>query len=229
MFPWLSSFFANPALLAGASAGSIPIIIHLLNKQRFKKIVWAAMHWLWAAQKKSSRRLRIEQLILLLIRILILVLLALALARPALQEGMGLLAGRASIHRVIVLDNSFSMGHLVGGKPLFEKAKDLAVQLVEKLNPSDDVDVLLMNSSTEELASNALKLSEAVRDIKAAKLSDDGTFVLRGIAAACERIERRGSKNIRREIIVITDQTRAGWESGLQPKKLAAAEEEHIV
>src|SRR5213595_1611146 len=119
MFSFFSSLFTNGALAAGGiAAGSIPIIIHLLNKQRFKKVIWGAMHWLWASYKKSQRRLQIEQLILLLIRILVLVLLAFALARPALQEGMGLLTGRASVHRVIILDNSYSMGQLVGGKPL---------------------------------------------------------------------------------------------------------------
>ncbi len=96
MPPFISSFFANPALVGGALAGSIPVVIHLLNRQRFKKVVWAAMHWLWASYKKSQRRLQIEQLILLLIRILVLVLLAFALARPALQQGMGLIAGRAA-------------------------------------------------------------------------------------------------------------------------------------
>src|SRR5436309_6689100 len=103
MPPFLANLFANPLLAYGAAAGSIPVVIHLLNRQRFKKVVWAAMHWLWASYKKSQRRLQIEQLILLLIRILVLVLLAFALARPALQQGMGLIAGRAAAHRVIVL------------------------------------------------------------------------------------------------------------------------------
>ncbi|MCW8131874.1 MAG: BatA domain-containing protein [Planctomycetota bacterium] len=229
MFAWLQAFFANPAILAGASAGAIPVVIHLLNKQRFKKVVWAAMHWLWAAQKKASRRQRIEQLILLLIRILILVLLAMALARPALQEGMGLLAGRTSVYRVIVLDNSYSMGHLVGGQPLFEKAKELALQLVDKLNPGDEVDVLLVNSAAEELTpSNALKHDEVKRDIKAATISDGTTNLPRGIAAACRLINDRKSRNLRKEIIVLTDRTRSGWETGGQPKKLDTNEEEQV-
>jgi len=54
---------------------SAPVIIHLLNRQRYRRITWAAMHWLLASFKKSSRRLQIEDLILLIIRILILVLL----------------------------------------------------------------------------------------------------------------------------------------------------------
>jgi len=227
MFPFLTSFFANPALLGGAAAGSIPIIIHLLNKQRFKRTVWAAMHWLWAAQRKAHKRQRIEQLILLLIRVLILVLLALALARPALQEGLGLLQGSTSIHRIIVLDNSYSMGLGVGGQTLFDKGKTLAEHLIKGLKPGDDIDVLLMNTTVEELPSNS-KLSEVIRDLQAAQLSDGGTHVPRGIAAACKLIAERQSKNLRKEIIVITDRTRAGWETGTTPKKVDRTEEEWV-
>src|SRR5437764_912496 len=57
MFP----FFANSLLLWGTAAASIPIIIHLLNRQRFKRVMWAAMHWLWASYKKSRRRDRHAQ------------------------------------------------------------------------------------------------------------------------------------------------------------------------
>ena len=37
----------NPALAwLGAAAVSVPIIIHLLNKRKFEKVVWAAMRFL---------------------------------------------------------------------------------------------------------------------------------------------------------------------------------------
>ena len=230
MFTWLGGFFQNAALAGGALAGSIPIIIHLLNRQRFKKVVWAAMHWLWASYKKSQRRLQIEQLILLLIRILVLVLLAFALARPALQQGMGLIAGRAAAHRVIVLDNSFSMGQQVGGHPLFDKAKETAIELANNVTLSDEVDVILANSGADEIiASTSLRKQEITNNIKAASLSDGGTDIPKSIAAACRLLNERKTKNLRREIIVVTDQTRAGWEdSNHQPRRVMGADETAI-
>ena len=68
--------------VAGVAVGSmsIPVIIHLLNRRRFKIVNWAAMRFLLAAQKKSSRRMRIEQLLLLAVRCLIVLLLVLAMA-----------------------------------------------------------------------------------------------------------------------------------------------------
>src|SRR5260221_12848102 len=74
--------FARPEyLVAGGALISAPIIIHLINRMRFKRIRWAAMEFLLKAQKRSRRRLIIEQLILLLLRILMVLLIALLLSR----------------------------------------------------------------------------------------------------------------------------------------------------
>src|SRR5438874_5524072 len=71
---WLS------ALLVAGIAVSVPIIIHLLNRKRFRVVTWAAMRFLLAAQRKNSRRLRLEQLLLLAVRTLVVLLLVLAMA-----------------------------------------------------------------------------------------------------------------------------------------------------
>ena len=59
------------ALAVAAGAASLPIIIHLLNRKRFRVVTWAAMRFLLAAQRKNTRRMRLEQLILLAVRTLL--------------------------------------------------------------------------------------------------------------------------------------------------------------
>src|SRR4051794_35325800 len=78
----LFAFFGlwETTLLAGAGALSVPIIIHLLNRRRFKVVTWAAMRFLLAAQKQNTRRLRLEQLILLLVRVALMGLIVFAMA-----------------------------------------------------------------------------------------------------------------------------------------------------
>src|SRR5437763_7310170 len=68
------------ALAVGAAAVSVPIIIHLLSRRRYRIVTWAAMRFLLLAQKQTTRRLRLEQLILLLVRIGIVASLVLAMA-----------------------------------------------------------------------------------------------------------------------------------------------------
>src|SRR6266436_3869408 len=72
--------FLNPAnMVIGGALISSPIIIHLINRMRFKRLRWAAMEFLIKAQKKSRRRLIIEQLLLLFLRCLLVLLTALVL------------------------------------------------------------------------------------------------------------------------------------------------------
>jgi hypothetical protein len=74
-------FFSPFTMIVGGALIASPIIIHLINRMRFKRIRWAAMEFLLKSQKRSRRRLIIEQLILLLLRILMVLAIALLLAR----------------------------------------------------------------------------------------------------------------------------------------------------
>src|ERR1700758_4012537 len=102
--------FANIPLLYGLAAASIPILIHLLNRRKFREVPWAAMRFLLAAIRKNQRRIRIEQWILLAIRTLIILMVVTAMAKPFLESFGVVIAGRA-VHRVLVLDASMSMGY----------------------------------------------------------------------------------------------------------------------
>ena len=59
------SWIAHPMLLWGLLLAAVPIIIHLLNRRRYRTVRWAAMDFLRAAFKKNQKRLRIENLLLL--------------------------------------------------------------------------------------------------------------------------------------------------------------------
>ncbi len=78
--------FWNPILLAGAAAFSIPLIIHLFNRRKFRVVNWGAMHLLETVIRINKKRIQLEQLILLIIRCLIPAILALCLARPVVNN-----------------------------------------------------------------------------------------------------------------------------------------------
>jgi aerotolerance regulator-like protein len=103
------SFFLNPlTMIAGALLVSAPIIIHLINRMRFRRVKWAAMEFLLKAQKRMRRKMIIEQLILLFLRCFLIFLLGLLFARFL---GFDPLAGketRPTVH-IVILDDSPSM------------------------------------------------------------------------------------------------------------------------
>jgi len=76
------SFDASSFAIAGAIAAAGPIIIHLLNRRRFRTVSWAAMDFLREALERNRRILHVRDIILLALRILAVVLFGLVLARP---------------------------------------------------------------------------------------------------------------------------------------------------
>src|SRR6185503_5065522 len=98
-------WFLNPGYLAAAAALiSVPIIIHLINRMRFRRIRWAAMEFLLKSQKRNRRRLIIEQLLLLALRCLLVMLAVLLVSRYLLA----FFQPQNSLH-VILVDDSLSM------------------------------------------------------------------------------------------------------------------------
>lgn len=100
--------FLNALLAFGTLAFTVPLVIHLLNRSRYRTVDWGAMIFLEQQNPSNSRRMEWRHLLLLAVRCLIPVCLALAMARPFLS-GSSLLGVREPIATVVVLDDSLSM------------------------------------------------------------------------------------------------------------------------
>jgi len=134
MGSWIGGF-VNPALVAGLAAVTLPLLIHLLNRQRHKPVRWAAMRFVLAAYKKTRRRVELENLLLLLLRMGAVALLALALARPFTGRDSPL-AGLTETRRemVLLLDASASTGQRDGVETVFERERERARALAHELS-----------------------------------------------------------------------------------------------
>lgn len=130
-------------------AAAVPIIIHLINLTRYRRVDWAAMEFLLAAYKKTRRRLQMESLIMLLLRVLAVMLIAAALfpmgcerAKEWADEKLGVTRGTLStdapLHLVMLLDNSASMGYKQENQTSFDRAKQFALATVDGLQTNRD-------------------------------------------------------------------------------------------
>jgi len=201
--------FLNPIMLFGLTAISVPIIIHLLNRRRFERVVWAAMRFLRVSVEQNQRRIQIEDIILLIVRCLLLTLLVLALARPVIRAA-GSLLGQAKVTAVVVLDNSASMSQKDGVHTRFQLAKDAAEQILRNLPAGSSAAVLLASDIAHELIPEpTFDLTLAANTVRQAALFDRPTDLYESIRRAVDLL--RGRPTIGREIYVITDGQASGW------------------
>jgi hypothetical protein len=202
--------FLNPIMLFGIAAVSVPIIIHLLNRRKFQKVVWAAMRFLRISVEQNQRRMRIEDMILLALRCLLLILLALALARPAWLSNASDVFGQSKVTGVVILDNSGSMAVSDGTQTRFEKARRAAEQAIESMPAGSATAVLLASDIVRgAIPEPTFDLNLARKIIREAPLTDRSTDLFPAINRAIGILQDRLA--LRKEIYLITDGQAAGW------------------
>jgi hypothetical protein len=124
MDPFLHPWY----MAAGAALVSAPILIHLINRMRFKRIRWAAMEFLLKSQKRNRRRLIIEQMILLALRCLLVLLAGFLVARFVGAKP----TGQGATH-IVIIDDTPSMADQFVDKGPKTNSFDVAREQIKQL------------------------------------------------------------------------------------------------
>jgi hypothetical protein len=232
----LGFFFGSPlaAFAALAGAVAVPIIIHLLNRRRFRVVVWAAMRFLLAAERKNAKKMRLEQLVLLAVRTALLMLLVLAMAsvmpwsekvwHGLFPENVARAAsfGTARTHKIIVLDGSFSMATRVGDQTCFEKAKAAAEQIVRDSPRGDGFSVVLMSAPPRRIVPEPSEdAGKVLAEIAAARLPHGNSDLTATLNTVENLVRQSPAKFDQREVYFLTDLQQSSW-LAKQPGGLAA-------
>ena len=103
--------FLNATFLFGALGAAIPLILHLVRRQRAGIHVFSMVRFLMASQQSVVRQQKLRRLLLLLLRMAVCALLAVIFARPFIRDyGDTLFAATQPEAVAIVIDTSYSMG-----------------------------------------------------------------------------------------------------------------------
>jgi hypothetical protein len=199
-------------MLWGLAGAALPILIHLLNRRKYRETTWAAMSFLLAAIRKNQKRIRLEQWILLAVRTLLIVLLALAMARPALESlsNLGLLTGRR--HWVLALDASMSMETRQNGTTRFERAREAARQFVSQARAGDGFSLLTLGATPRVVIGAPSFSQEAVlRALDGLSPTHTIHDPLASLRALREVL--LASDIPRKEVVVFSDFQRTSWET----------------
>ena len=125
------------------------MIIHLLNRRRFRIVDWAATSFLLKASRESRGKKKLKHILILICRTLAILALIFAVARPLLGGFLG--SGSGSVNTVIlVLDRSASMETKAeSGAPSYREAVITRVsQAVEKMGSPR---LLLIDSASGDI------------------------------------------------------------------------------
>jgi Aerotolerance regulator N-terminal/von Willebrand factor type A domain/CARDB len=214
--------FLNATLLIGTLAFSIPLIIHLLNRSRFRVVRWGAMHLLEPVIRVNRKRVRIEQIILLVVRASIPLMLALLMARPVLT-GWRALAQDAKSSTVVMLDNSYSMEASAGGETNLAKAKQQAANVVGELPRGSDVSVVLMaggrTAGSEAPSSDLRRVSGDLAKLHGGFGAAD---VSRSFESAIQRL--KDMQHAKRDMVVVSDFQAGDWQDDDAPARARLVE-----
>jgi uncharacterized membrane protein len=223
----IAFFFLAPwtAVATLVGAASIPIVIHLLNRKRYRVVNWAAMRFLQLAQKRTTRKLRIEQWLLLVIRTLLIVLLILAMI-SVLQWMEPLWArlfpgGVASgpvrngrTHRVIVVDGSYSMGRRFPDGTSFDRAVQLAKQIVQGGNPGDGFSLVLLSAPAQSIVPGPSdNAPNVIKELESLRLPHGNSDLAGGLAAVEKIVAEPLGKYHQREVYILTDLQRTMFQA----------------
>lgn len=211
------------SIAIGAGAVSVPIIIHLLNRRRYRIVTWAAMRFLLAAQKQNTRRLRLEQLLLLLVRVGVIALIVFAMAavtpwaenlwaaiwpeggRPGAPQGQ-------RIHHVIVLDGSLSMNLATEGQPLFERARQLALAKIKQCASGDGFSVLLLKDNPAWIVSEPSQNSgKVIREVEAVRSGHGNASLAATLNMISGKLSDASSRFPSQMVYFFTDLQRTTW------------------
>ena len=190
--------FLSPAFLFGAVAITIPIVLHLLKKERAVRMAFSDVRFLKQAPVTQAMRRRLRELLLLALRVFALLLLTLAFAGPFFD------ASRLDRQvTIITIDRSLSMS----APGQLDRARDLAQSVLAETPAGHLVGVMAFDDGSEVVQAPTAnrRLAEAALERVAA--SPGSTRYAGALSAAAELIGSRKGR-----IVVVTDLQRVGWE-----------------
>ena len=204
--------FATPLFLLAGLAAAIPLVLHMINRQKAKELPFSTLRFLKISVQKTKRRKRIHDLLLMLLRTAVLLLIAAGLARPTMVTFRSLWGG-ANSAVVVILDNSASMGMIDQDRVRFDTATAAVAQILDQLAEGDEVALLLTGGPALPGLGTLEHAKENVRQaLDQCRVSYQRADLGAKLRQARELLGKSNAHD--KEIFVVTDMQKLSWEGG---------------
>lgn len=217
--------FVFPILLGGLVLAGIPVLLHLILRQKPKTLPFPAFRFLVQRHRSNMRKLQLRHLLLLALRMLLIAALCLALARPRLFHESFNLNSERPVAAILIFDTSSTMDYRQSDKlSRLEEAKSRGKEFVKDLPDGSRVLVLdtadavasdrgdwLVNKSQVAQRIDSLKIKPANGPVARAVEQ-----ALRTFQATARSAEDEALRSLPRLLCVFSDRTVASWPAGKQ-------------
>lgn len=207
--------FTNLPMLGWLAAATLPWLIHRFYRQQHRTTPWAAVELLLSAMQQRARRVELQQWLLLAVRTAILVLVAVAVAEPTRRPWAIGAGAEVQTHRMIVLDQSYSMGCREQGTSRWQRAQSHARRWVED-SDGDALTLIGWSDQAENLLGrptfNQSAALSAIENLRLSHASASLQTVARSLLAAIDRAEAELPQVGRHEIVFCTDLSQQTWD-----------------
>ena len=226
--------FVFPLLLGGLALLAVPVLIHLIMRQKPRTLPFPAFQFLLQRHRTNLRKLRLRHLLLLALRLLVLAAVVLALARPRVFSEQLALAADRPVAAVLLFDTSYSMDYRVsGGASRLEEAKKRGLELLDELPEGSRVAVLDTAEGVPSGPGAWLASPQQARErVEGLRLRPANAPVTTRLESAYRLFadlaagpEPGPGRSLPRLLAVFSDRTRACWDGGQLGRLQDAAEQ----
>jgi hypothetical protein len=198
--------FLTPLFLLGLAGLAIPVLLHLIQRERKQVVAFPSLMFLRRIPYQSVQRRRVRHWLLLLMRLGVLVLIVLAFGRPFFRgSDPAVMAAGGAREIVLLVDRSYSMGY--GDR--WVRAQNAARHAVDQMSPVDRASIVFFGSGADVALRSTSDKGRLYSALMAAELSAGGTHFGPVLKLAGSILAE--STLPRREVILVSDFQRAGW------------------
>jgi len=216
--------FVHGYLLAGLFLVGVPVLLHLIMRQKPRHLPFPAFRFLRQRHLINRRKLRLQHLLLLLLRMGVIAALCLALARPrvAAERVASLFNSERPVAAVLIFDTSPSMEYSAAGRTRLEEAKQHARELLDEMDGGSQIALLDSGDNADGDGVEWMSPALAQTRIDRLHIRPANAALNRQIDRAVRLLEKIGDGEDPplRFLYLFSDRMRTSWDTHAGPQKV---------